>query len=1011
MTDENITHGQKIKHTFKYGEQRRALWLNTHSKDEYGRHRSAILYGMNTVIAGDATLRIEPGAVVTPYGTRFFFEQFASSQNPTFNVVDLTPIFERSADFPITVCVYLRFSYPDATIPPAVEDIASFDTQLVGFGFRVVPHDLEGVRPAINLTPRDPILLDRNQNNQNGDYTSSASVDMDKNSVYYKPATGETGDVDKLAEAAALQFGEIPLAYVIFGANPDTGEAPSTLSSPGVDIVKCSNVFSSISNIIGHDVFFGRHGRRVVPLSDAADATALQQGYATSQINDNATPELAAPKYGTGQPVTELISPVSDPTGQKLISDQDKDSWTQSDWSTYRKPNFLRDGDSVVWSLRRLDYIMRLWIDRTGDQALISAIQDGTLETPTSYTVLSITLGSGPAGTDEIFIDGIVDTDWVGQTLTLSQGNGNDAFNPYTVISVNGTTNAIRVAHSGSHVATGQLGSLIVNVITPSLPTHVRPMMTLDGILQHFRGNDRPLDNVLDIVYATGDLVSSVNHVVKSGRPAHLPQTPENVSNTGYGDSHVNAISVLDRGVWHILNDIFGRDFARRAIRKNVTWRSGNSINSGPLGDDAVSMEAALRHDDGPTGRRPVADADADGFTGEENTPTVTGPVTASYLLLDDIYTAVGRVAQRAQSGGSNWLRNPNFFFGLEAGPTNPPLNWLLTGTVSWTRLLISEATELYAAHVEFGASGRLVQVVDFDAVSANENMLTMSMMHWAAAIKIVTGTIRIGVRGLNAGGGEVFTVIRSGLTPSTNIDNYNGLFNLTGTPSTISKLEFFVDSADDAEITIYGASMGPGVPPVSTFYDHDTLSYLSRDGGPQSAMRGNLDMGANDIVNAKDIYANHDVIATHDLLATNDVKAGRDSTADRDVIAAHDVVAFNNVTAAKRGLFSEGASMGDHRVTDVADPVNPTDAVNKRNASVVNVDGTEYTSAQQFKIGNTPTYVNLGNSLSVVVGATTWYFPASTNPDGPVKCGCTCTCTCACTCACACTCTGTRWN
>jgi hypothetical protein len=44
----------------------------------------------------------------------------------------------------------------------------------------------------------------------------------------------------------------------------------------------------------------------------------------------------------------------------------------------YRLPSFMKDGDDILWVMRRLDYLLRLWMNRTGDQVLVGQTQDGT---------------------------------------------------------------------------------------------------------------------------------------------------------------------------------------------------------------------------------------------------------------------------------------------------------------------------------------------------------------------------------------------------------------------------------------------------------------------------------------------------------------------------------------------------------------------------------------------------------------------------------------------------------
>lgn len=839
MANPDTDYGQKLKHTFKYGEQRRTLWLNTHSKDDFGRHRSAILYGMNVEAISASRVRVAPGAVVTPYGTRFFFEQYSDPSNPSFNEVDVNVeanAFGLSAQFPIVVCVYLKFIIDDTRRVDAVEQSSDFDTSKIAFKAKVVPYDREDVHPSVNLAPRDPILLDRIQD-QAQEFEKGADIDFTKPSVdFFDPSS---------VQNAALQFGEIPLAYIIIGANPENGVLPTGLQDPGVEIVQCKNLFAAIGDILGQDVFFGRHGKRIVPTPSTVTASALRQGLGTSTVGSNATVPLASPHYGTGEPVETKISPIgsgTDKVDQRSLSDQDKDSWRDSLWDTYRQPNLLRDGDGVIWALRRLDVVLRQWMNRTGDQSLVSIVQDGQVTTPAAYTITNVTLGTGPAGTDEIFIDGLTDVSWVSSAAQVSQGNTNDG--SYTVVSVSGSS--IRVAGGSLTLATGG-GSITVAAATSTPPKHVRPMMTLDAILYHFAGGDNPATNLNRIEYADNAPNSGsnpVNHAVKSGRAAHVPQSLENAQATGFGDSHLNAISALDLSVYHVLGDVFGRDFVRRALRRSQSWRSGSGLNSVVLGPDLASVDLALRIDDGPIGRLPIADANADGKTKLENRPTVTGPVEDAYFTFDPVYGAIEGLADRAQAGSRNWLRNPTFHTGDGANP----LYWTLAGP-SYLRTLLAPTMEMYQAQVTLTA-GYVGQTLPFGSAIVNELMATANLMHVAVTMRVVSGTVRIGVRGLDALDATVFEVSRPGITPSTTFDNYGCLFRLKDPlPTTVTKLFIFIDGSAGAEVRLLGASLGCGIPPTVPGIDNNFFEFLSREGGETSAMRGDTLLGGHEIL------------------------------------------------------------------------------------------------------------------------------------------------------------------
>lgn len=757
MVQPDSAYGQKLKHTMKYGEQRRTLWLNTHTKDDYGRHRSAILYGMN-VTAYDATsVKIAPGAVATPYGTRFFFEQYESGEKPNFNIVNVVNAVSAQTgeslfgagdirdNYPVIVCVYLRFIMSDTRRAEQIDDISEFDVSNFKFEAKLVPQRRAEGKPVMNLSPRDPVLLDRIQQDAQ-EYEAGATIDTAAPDVgFYDPT---------IVEAAAMGFGEIPLAYIVIGVNPEDGSYPSGLTDRAVEIVQCKNLFSALGDLIGQDVFFGRHGRRlnngqVTGSALTQQASAQKFGVASESV------DLAAPKYGTGVPVGASISPaLPDAGGERLKADQDKLSWLNASWDTYRLPSFLRDGDGVVWALRRLDVVLRQWMNRTGDQSLVGIIQDGA--------------------------------------------------------------------------AAG---------------VHVRPMMTLDAILYHFTGGNSALTNLNSIDYADAAPAANANppnHAVKSGLAAHVPKSLGDADVSTYGDTHMQAISALDLSVWHALGDVFGRDFVRQALRRDTSWRNGAVIDPG-LGANLPAIEAALRIADGPTGRLPVAGPNPK-FT---NRPTVTGPVEDSYFTFDPVYSAVEGLADRAQAGSKNWLRNPNFAFG---SPT--PSSWALIGTATWNRVLDVASLQKYREDVTCVANGDgLQQTLNIGSTDLSEVMNTVTLMHVAVCMRVAAGTIEFGVRGLDSMGATVFEVARTGITSSTDVANYGCLFRLTTPPpANVTQLRFYLVGDAGAQVRVHGVSVGAGVPLASLYIDHSNYEFMSRDGGPTSSMRGDIMLDGHEI-------------------------------------------------------------------------------------------------------------------------------------------------------------------
>lgn len=334
-----------IKNVFKYGELRRTIFLNAHNKDDYGRHRGQVLYGMN--LAGSGTvLTVAPGALYTSQGQRLFFDA-------TDGEIDIGPAtvdaFGAAAktNYPICVMIYLGYQFDTARVAKGIDVNTAVGQQaLFTLTGRVAPFDLNTAAPTYNLLPRDPVYLDTFQPPT---YTSLQN--------WNGPAVSAPPAVNK--QNTSIQFGEIPLGYAMIGVNPSNGAFPSSLTSPGVSIVSYGNAFDMISELIGQDVLVPLQPTDVsAALVQPVTGTALRQGYSAKIVGANTAPTLVRPAYGT---------PAAGPSGNR----------SDSSFSTYRQPNFLKDGVPLLEALRRLDVILRQWLNFTGKQDLVSITQDG----------------------------------------------------------------------------------------------------------------------------------------------------------------------------------------------------------------------------------------------------------------------------------------------------------------------------------------------------------------------------------------------------------------------------------------------------------------------------------------------------------------------------------------------------------------------------------------------------------------------------------------------------------
>jgi hypothetical protein len=334
----------KIKLILKFGEQRRTLYLNAHNKDDYGRHRGQVLYGMD--LSGSGTvITVAPGAVYTAQGNRLFFDVPDGTIDLGPSGIDAFDVALRP-QYPVCVMVYLRYQFDTAQVAKPVEGTTAVGLTAATLSARIVPFDRHTASPAYNLLPRDPVTLD---DLQPSGYPSIQT--------WNEPSTTAITSADKQADS--IQFGEIPLGYVLIGTNPVSNAYPTNLNSSGVEIVSYGNAFDMVSDLLGVDALVPRHdGRVVAGLVQAVNGTALRQGESANVCGSNTSPPLASPHYGT---------PEVGVSGTRA----------DSEFETYRQPNFMRDGDSILDALRRVDVVLRQHINRVGSQDLVALFQDG----------------------------------------------------------------------------------------------------------------------------------------------------------------------------------------------------------------------------------------------------------------------------------------------------------------------------------------------------------------------------------------------------------------------------------------------------------------------------------------------------------------------------------------------------------------------------------------------------------------------------------------------------------
>jgi hypothetical protein len=340
-----------IRNMLSYGALRRTLFVNAHNKDDYTRHRGQVLYGMNLIVAGSTLLNIAPGAVYTSQGLRIYFDVTDGSVDIGPSTVNAFSVGNQ-ANLPFCVMIFLAYEFSADQVAQGIDVTTAIgQSALFTLTARIVPFDVNTGAPVYNLLPLDPITLDISQPTN---YTSLQN--------WNGPAVSAPSSVD--IQNAAIQFGEIPLGYVLLGSDPATGDYPANLSSPGVSIVSYDNAFNMISDMIGQDILLPLQPTDICSgLVQPTTGTAQYQGYSAKYVGSSmsgiTSPTLVRPSYGTPNPVS----------GSHL----------NSNWATYRQPNFLKDGLSTLESFRRMDVALRQWLDTTGNQYIVQTMQDGYL--------------------------------------------------------------------------------------------------------------------------------------------------------------------------------------------------------------------------------------------------------------------------------------------------------------------------------------------------------------------------------------------------------------------------------------------------------------------------------------------------------------------------------------------------------------------------------------------------------------------------------------------------------
>lgn len=346
-----------IKQTIKYKEYRKSQYLNLQNASDYGRHRGHVLYGceVTPVLSSSTQVKISPGALYTCYGTKIFVD---TTQIPVVDIDadckigGISPLAVGNNDHrPLCIAIYAQ-TIQDPSAPASIETGSAIGTSALTFGAALVTYNRDSGHVALNIEPVEAV--DQVLDQSSAEYPH---VDTVGPSQINPPDAG--GPV-------ALGRTQILIGYLYIGSD-EAGDVPASLTdgsgwSDGVCFVQAKNPWEAYWDFLGLDPLLGRFDK-FMATGPTGGLSALAQNYGTYDVAGNVAVPTMNPKFGTTQPADSAV-PHTDP-------------WALA-WSTYRMPNFFRDGDQIIWALRRLDYVLRLWADRTGDQPLIGDIQDNT---------------------------------------------------------------------------------------------------------------------------------------------------------------------------------------------------------------------------------------------------------------------------------------------------------------------------------------------------------------------------------------------------------------------------------------------------------------------------------------------------------------------------------------------------------------------------------------------------------------------------------------------------------
>lgn len=346
------TSGNVFKHVFEYQEFRQTQLLNLLTKDNAGRHRGNVLYGMRLTPSG-TTVTIGSGAIYTHWGTKFFFDAqdgiTVSNGATPINTIDLASVpvvgaaLTSGTNRPVVVGIIAVLN-GDATTPPSITSTSQMGLggSPIRFVAKVLTFRKDLGQPTVNIEPRDPVSLD--SRSAPGNYDDGAVI------------TSGTSAVDNPGSGVSLAYNEVLIGTIVLGA-PATGGISTTLETsgnwnPGILYAPARTLVEALTDVVGFDPVLGAiPSTNGFGVADPGSNAALTQTPTSTSGGQRAAIPMVSPKYGRGS----------------------------GTWGTYAWPSFFRDGDQLHQALCRLDFILRLWLNQSGNQSIVAAVQDNSL--------------------------------------------------------------------------------------------------------------------------------------------------------------------------------------------------------------------------------------------------------------------------------------------------------------------------------------------------------------------------------------------------------------------------------------------------------------------------------------------------------------------------------------------------------------------------------------------------------------------------------------------------------